>query len=68
VNRQENNFMNTGPAACPQREIQIHVIANSGSRDKPKRDIKLKRRKTVHFHNPQTLRERSRARINVRFF
>jgi transposase len=44
--------MNTVVAAYPEREI--HVVLDNLSTHKPKRDIWLKRHKTVHFHYTPT--------------
>jgi len=46
------DFMNTVVAAYPEREI--HVVLDNLSTHKPKRDIWLKRHKTVHFHYTPT--------------
>jgi len=46
------DFMNTVVAAYPQREI--HVVLDNLSSHKPKRDLWLKRHKTVYFHYTPT--------------
>ena len=46
------DFMNTVVAAYPQREI--HVVLDNLSTHKPKRDLWLKRHKTVYFHYTPT--------------
>ena len=46
------DFMNTVVAAYPEREI--HVVLDNLSTHKPKRDMWLKRHKTVHFHYTPT--------------